>query len=285
MARRISVGVVPGGIGQISVSAATLSTNDTNQDLTLSPNGTGRIIFTKDTQLNNQSDLRFADADSSNFVAIQAPAVIAANYTLTMPSAIPSSGNALVASDSSGTLAWGAAGATLITSTTNSTFYPTFSSSQSGSFTSAVTSSGLTFNPSTQLLSITAASIAASTVSTTTSSGALVVTGGVGIGGQLTVTSIVETSSIIFKENIEELNNPLETLLALVGVKYDRKDTKEKEYGFIAEDVYKVMPEVVSLDKTGKPYGIKYTKLIAHLVESVKELKKEIEELKGNSNG
>lgn len=45
--------------------------------------------------LNAQSDVRFADADSSNFVALQAPATVAANLTLTLPAADGSSGQAL----------------------------------------------------------------------------------------------------------------------------------------------------------------------------------------------
>ena len=104
--------------------------------------------------------------------------------------------------------------------------------------------------------------------------------GGVGISGQITAATIVETSSIVFKENITPIENALDTVMKLFGVFYDRKDTKEHEAGLIAEDVYKHAPDLVSLDKDGKPYGIKYTKLGAYLVESIKELKQEINSLK-----
>ena len=50
---------------------------------------------TGNVTLNAQSDIRFADADSSNFVALQAPATVAANLTLTLPAADGSSGQAL----------------------------------------------------------------------------------------------------------------------------------------------------------------------------------------------
>ena len=45
--------------------------------------------------LNAQSDIRFADADSSNYVALQAPATVASNLTLTLPATDGSSGQAL----------------------------------------------------------------------------------------------------------------------------------------------------------------------------------------------
>jgi hypothetical protein len=107
-----------------------------------------------------------------------------------------------------------------------------------------------------------------------------VVTGGVGISGQMTATSIVETSSIVFKENVNPITNALDMVMQLAGVTYDRKDNKEHEAGLIAEDVYKILPDLVSLDADGKPHGIKYTKLGAYLLESIKTLKEEINSLK-----
>jgi hypothetical protein len=41
--------------------------------------------MTGDITLNAQSDLRFADADSSNWVAFQAPSTVSANVTWTLP--------------------------------------------------------------------------------------------------------------------------------------------------------------------------------------------------------
>lgn len=65
--------------------------------------------FTGDVTLNAQSDLRLADSDSSNFVAFQAPATISTSYTLTLPAADGTSGQALV-TDGSGTLSFSTAG-------------------------------------------------------------------------------------------------------------------------------------------------------------------------------
>jgi len=116
--------------------------------------------------------------------------------------------------------------------------------------------------------------------SATSGQGALF-SGGVGIAGTLYTVGLVETSSIAFKENVQPLINPLDKVLNMMGVTYDRKDGgKQHEVGLIAEDVYKVAPELVSLDDNGKPYGIQYTKLTAFLIESIKSLKAEINELK-----
>jgi hypothetical protein len=67
----------------------------------------------------------------------------------------------------------------------------------------------------------------------------------------------------------------------MTGVTYDRTDTKEHESGLIAEWVNEVTPELVTKDKDGKVIGIKYTKLTAYLIEAVKSLKIEIDQLKG----
>jgi hypothetical protein len=61
--------------------------------------------FGADVTLNAQSDLRFADSDSSNWVAFQAPATVAANVTWTLPAADGTTGQVL-STDGSGTLSW-----------------------------------------------------------------------------------------------------------------------------------------------------------------------------------
>jgi hypothetical protein len=122
--------------------------------------------------------------------------------------------------------------------------------------------------------------------STSTTTGSIVVTGGVGVtgaifSGSLTTGNIVETSSIVLKENINPLTNALDSVLRLTGVIYDRKDKSSKdEAGFIAEDVDKILPGMVTKDDNGNPIGVKYTKLVAYLVEAIKDQQKQIDELK-----
>jgi hypothetical protein len=62
-------------------------------------------VLTGNLTLNAQNDLRLADADSSNWVALQAPATVASNLTLTVPAADGTAGQALV-TDGSGALSF-----------------------------------------------------------------------------------------------------------------------------------------------------------------------------------
>jgi len=62
-------------------------------------------VFGGNVTLNTQGDLRFADSDSSNFIALQAPATISSNVTLTLPSADGSNGQVLT-TNGSGTLSF-----------------------------------------------------------------------------------------------------------------------------------------------------------------------------------
>ena len=61
--------------------------------------------LTGDITINAQGDLRFADLDSSNWVALQAPGSIATNYTLTLPAADGTANQALT-TNGSGVLGW-----------------------------------------------------------------------------------------------------------------------------------------------------------------------------------
>ena len=251
MGRRVSSGVVGGtGLGSLSVVSSTISSTTTNGDITLDPNGAGLIQLESDTQLKAQADLRFADSDSSNWVAFQAPASIAANITWTLPSTDGAANQALT-TNGSGLLSWAAAGASISDQTaSSSTFYPTISSNTSGSISSLnVSSTKMTFQPST---------------------------------GTFTVTNIVESSSIVLKENVVPIENALDSVMSLFGVTYDRRDgSRQNEAGLIAEDVIKVLPNLVTKNPRGDIDGIQYTKLTAYLIEAVKTLKQEIDSLKG----
>jgi hypothetical protein len=310
-------------IGNIQASASTLTTTQTNQNLTIDPNGTGvvdvfaSVTINGDMSIANQGDLRLleATANGTNYVALQAAASMAANYTLTWPAAVSGTSGFFLSSDTSGNLSWTSAAAGIPVSDSGSSatvHYPLFGT-DGGSIPTILTPlarSNLSFVPSTGQLTSTIGSFAnvqgsssdSGTVtirgtssatkatasvlmtdavaSSSTTTGTLVVTGGVGISGQLTATTLVETSSIAFKENINPIDNALELIMQLAGVTYDRKDNKEHEAGLIAEQVYKIIPDLVSLDANGKPHGIKYTKLGAYLIESIKELKQEINQLK-----
>ena len=186
---------------------------------------------------------------TSGSVTFAAPAT-AGSVVYTLPSAdAASSGYALV-SNGSGTLSWAAAGASLADDTSTTTLYPVMSTGATGSLTSGrTTATKFTFNAST---------------------------------GTLTVTGLTESSSISLKENVNPITDALNSVLQLCGVTYDRRDgSRKNEAGLIAEDVVNVLPNLVTCDKDGKPEGINYTKLSAYLIEVIKSLKIEINELNG----
>ena len=304
-------------IGNVTADSSTLTTTVLNSDLTLDPDGTGSVIVGSDLILADQADLRLreAAANGTNYIAMQAAATMSANYTLTWPATVSGTNGFVLSSDTSGTLSWVSAGGNIAVADPGSTatvHYPLFGTN-GGSLPSTLdpkARTNLSFVPSTGELTATALNAANhygstsnsgtitirgttagtkatasvlmtdNVTSSTTSTGTLVVTGGVGVSGQLTATTLVETSSIAFKENINPINNALELVMQLAGVTYDRKDNNEHEAGLIAEDVYKIAPDLVSLDKNGKPYGIKYTKLGAYLIEAIKTIKEEINTLK-----
>lgn len=66
--------------------------------------------LTGDLTLNAQSDLRFADSDSSNWVAFQAPGTVAANVTWTLPATDATVSGHALKSNAAGALSWGTAG-------------------------------------------------------------------------------------------------------------------------------------------------------------------------------
>ena len=95
--------------------------------------------------------------------------------------------------------------------------------------------------------------------------------------GTITCTDLNSTSDINLKENVQTVNNALETISALRGVSFDWKETGRGSYGVIAQELEEVLPDLVN---TGEVKSVNYNGIIGVLIEAIKELKKEIEELK-----
>jgi hypothetical protein len=290
--RRISTGVLGGPIlGVLSTTENVVTTLTPDANLTLDPNGTGEVRVATNLQVNAGASLKLADNASSFSVSLKSPGTLAANYTLTFP-ADDGGASQYLQTDGSGNLTWSSIGIGISDQTgSGTTHYPLISTSTSGSVSSVNTSSSkLSFVPSTGTLSCSAIGVTNCTVSGTASLGSSVdINGGAidgtTIGGSsaangtfntLSASTITETSSIAYKENINPIENALESILQLAGKIYDRKDgSSQNEAGLIAEEVADVIPNVVSY-KDGKPEGIQYTKLTAYLIEAVKELATQI---------
>jgi hypothetical protein len=89
------------------------------------------------------------------------------------------------------------------------------------------------------------------------------------------------------KENVTPIENALDKVLALQGVSFDWKNqSRQRDIGLIAQDVEPIVPEVMQwYDEEKKILAIDYPKLTALLIEAVKTLKTELDELKGERNG
>lgn len=94
--------------------------------------------------------------------------------------------------------------------------------------------------------------------------------------------TITENSSVRYKDNIETVKYGLDKVLQMRGVTYNKKDNGVKEIGVIAEEIYEVLPEVVLKNEEGEIDSVSYGRITAVLIEAIKDLKKEIEELKAN---
>jgi hypothetical protein len=128
---------------------------------------------------------------------------------------------------------------------TNATRYLVFEDVTSGTSSSInVSSTKLTFNPST---------------------------------GALSATDFNSTSDINLKENIKPIENSLDKIMQLNGIEFDWKENKKPSIGVIAQEVEKVFPSLV---KTAENKSVNYNGLVGVLIEAIKELKKEVEDLK-----
>ena len=87
------------------------------------------------------------------------------------------------------------------------------------------------------------------------------------------------------KDNIEEIKNALELIDQIRGVKFDWLPmdgvhvNEGSDIGVIAQEIEEILPEVVAERKNGYK-AVKYEKIVALLIQAIKELKEEIEKLK-----
>lgn len=247
--RRISTGVQGRSIlGNFVATTNIFTTRESNQNLVLDPDGSGQILAEGDLKINGQTGSLILESSNGNDIKIETTTT-SSSYTLTMPENPPANGEVLIV-DGSGNLIFSDINLPVTNQSADTDiYYPLTTTSTSGDITGvSVSSSKLSFQPSS---------------------------------GTLTVTNFVESSSIVLKENFSEIENAFENILKLQPKIYDRKDGSSKnEPGLIAEEVFKILPNVVSLDKNKNPEGIKYTKLTVYLIECIKELHNEIKDLK-----
>lgn len=93
------------------------------------------------------------------------------------------------------------------------------------------------------------------------------------------VRNIIVTSDSNIKTDLQPISEPLNKIQQLSGYTYLRKDTHERETGLIAQDVLKVLPEVVQTLPNSQNLGIAYGNMMGLMVEAIKELTQKVEHL------
>lgn len=92
--------------------------------------------------------------------------------------------------------------------------------------------------------------------------------------------SFIYTSDTFFKHDIAPITGALDSLMRLKGVRYRWNSNDAQDIGVIAQDVQKVFPEAVQKLSDGH-MGVDYPKMIAPIIEAIRELREENEKLKG----
>ena len=139
-----------------------------------------------------------------------------------------------------------------------------FNTTNGGSISLAAKNSGGTYNT---IISLT------STIAT--------------VSGELNVTGDITaffTSDQRLKDNITPIPNALDKVLSISGNTFDWNEKSEKEgndVGVVAQEILEVLPEAVTTRDNGY-LAVRYEKLVPLLIEAIKELKAEINELKGD---
>jgi hypothetical protein len=117
---------------------------------------------------------------------------------------------------------------------------------------------------------------------------------GIGMAASATAGRIDATNDIVaysssdrrFKENITPIESPLSKIAKIGGYTYDWKEENKIEHGYdgndvgvIAQEIEEVLPQLVQTRESGYK-AVKYDKLVALLIEGIKEQQTQIEELR-----
>ena len=146
--------------------------------------------------------------------------------------------------DTSGT-ATNATNITLADESTDTTCFPVFATSATGN-QAPKTSSNLTYDSSSEILSC---------------------------------TNFNTTSDINLKKDIEIITNANEILNQINGVNFTWIKSNKPSIGIIAQEIEKVLPQLVSERTDTGTKSVNYNGLIGVLIEAVKELSRRVEEL------
>lgn len=96
-------------------------------------------------------------------------------------------------------------------------------------------------------------------------------------GDLTTAGNVTAYSDKTLKTDLQKIDNALNKVCSLTGYVFTRIDTGQRQTGLLAQDVQRELPEAVT---EGKYLSVAYGNLAGLIVEAIKELKQEVNELK-----
>lgn len=146
--------------------------------------------------------------------------------------------------------------------------YPTFANA------SGTTSIGIASTGSTSVVYIPSSGNLG--IGTTNATSKLTVAGNLLVTGIITATDFNSASDIRLKENIQKIDNPIDKIIKIDGVRFDWKSDNKPSMGVIAQNIEEVLPELVSGEESKT---VNYNGIIGLLIECVKTQQEQIDEL------
>lgn len=170
-----------------------------------------------------------------------------------------------------------------VTSTTDSTtYYPLFTAGIGSTVPYvSVESNYFGFTPSSGTLTVNQLNVGVTTLGVTTATNLTVQS--INCSGVATALDFNSTSDVNLKKDVKVIDNPVEKVSQLNGVSFNWTDTGQSSAGVIAQDVEKVMPEIIRNNPTGYK-SLNYNGLIGLLIEAVKEQNETIKSLEQKIN-
>ena len=101
------------------------------------------------------------------------------------------------------------------------------------------------------------------------------------VDGRVVATKFQGKSDERLKENIVEIKDALDILKNFTAKSFNFKDSKNRSYGFIAQEVDTFAPDLVSQDQDGF-LSIAYVELIPLLTRAIQQLSSRVDNLERN---
>ena len=105
------------------------------------------------------------------------------------------------------------------------------------------------------------------------------------VNGTIRATGdVIAYSDARVKENVKTIDNALDKVKQLRGVSYNKISETEEKIGVSAQEIEKILPQVVQEDDNGMK-SVAYGNIVGVLIEAIKELSNKVEDLENKLNG